>query len=221
MRAEQKDEEEEMHDEDEDIRECCSWEEVRTIQRRYDLSSNEQLLNGIRLQRDRDVPFFGKPKYEYDDDTTYVEIVEEVMDDDWFDHQINCIISHATFYNDTARLNKMRNAGFGLNEASRNLLKGHYVIVGEISVHHLNVTNIHKCKEFTGNPSLAEVMPRWKLEFLEKHHRVTDIAELTDRDSPDFRPYQNIESGIDKLREKSVELWVLGTLPYSVRYAYT
>ena len=205
-----KTESDEEIDDNKCIHDCCEWEEKTTEQKNYTLSSNHKLMESILLEKDPGVPFWGNPKYTYDDDTTYTEFVEEVLDDSWFDHCINCTTAHARYYDDIAKLNKMRQFGWGRNAESRDLLRGYFVIVSEVGIHKFNISEIHICKEFVGNPGLAEIMPRWKLAFLHKHFRITDIYELPEKDSDQWTPYQNIEGGIDRLRAKSVDQWTLG-----------
>ena len=65
------------------VHDCCEWREVETQQKEYTLASNGKLAECITVDRDDNVPFCGNPKYEYTDDTSYVELVEEVSDEDW------------------------------------------------------------------------------------------------------------------------------------------
>ena len=211
--SEQKDASDSDCDEYECIHGCHTWQEIEQEQKRYDVSSGPSLRRCITIPKRRGVPFFGCPKHYYYDDTTYTDIVEKIMDREWFIMAIKCTISHAEYNEDNGALQKMRDSGFGENDKTVDLLKGYFVICNEVGAHNHNITQIHNHKDFLGVPRLSVIMPRWKLRFIERHFRITDIFDLPiDKNHPDWKPYQNIEAGIDMLRNKSIALWKLGNL---------
>eukprot|EP01084_Bolivina_argentea_P107876 192834_1 len=193
---------------------CGKWSEEETVQKSYLPSSNTSLLNAITVQPDEEyegprLSFYFKP-HRLPPGTTYEDICDNMtMTVDINNEYIKFTIVHAEYIRDPT-LQDMLRQGFGPNPKGRALLKGYYAILIVIGMHHRNITSIHSSKEFIGNPQLTEIMPRWKLEFFCRNFRITNVKTLPAKNSPQYHSYQNINAGIELVRQKSISLFDLG-----------
>eukprot|EP01084_Bolivina_argentea_P156644 272996_1 len=154
----------------------CIWDQYYATQKKLYLSSNEKMLKYIDFTKQelRNKSWYGEPVFQYPDGTSFTNIVDEVMDDDWWNLCTRCTISHAVFYDDTEAIAFIEKIGFGENEETRDLLRGYVVICHCVGTHIYNISEIHSSDAFKGQPELSIIMSRAKLSFLQKHFRVTD-----------------------------------------------
>ena len=198
-------------------------------------SSDQLLLPCFTTEPDSDYPeadkpeFFGQPRKEMIEEALhekvpwcydvtlieqvpeYTDIVELIMSDEWIDECIDCTTEHCaqrgTQYDLLLLENNIKlNPGF---TRSRCIIKGFFAILLGTTK---NLSDLHKIDSTLGDGQFSQTMPRSWFFFLLKHIRITNVLLLPKITDPTYKAFQNIDSGIETLRQNSTKFWKLGKL---------
>ena len=145
---------------------------------------------------------YGRPRAAWHKGTTYVNIVEQIFTNNIFYSYIDATNAHGA--NDPYWVAIPR------SEEGVVIMKGFLAIIIGARLYRVPFRDLWSTKPFVGLPTLAKTMTRTRFLSIQKHFRVVNPNGLPDRDSPDYHPYQNINAGLQLLKNNSIALWNAG-----------
>ena len=181
-------------DSDDDSGNCCHWSRTQNNHNKINLNT------GITPR--------GSPNVVLPEYTTPADLAERVLDDNFIDHIINCTNIHGQ--TDPKFMQHVGN--IPQDEKGRAFIRGYLGI--RIHFGLIRIPNVHyawSTDSLKRIPEIPKVMPYNKYALVRKHFRVTDPEQLPDQQDADYHPLQNVKEGMEYLRDKTQQLWKLGS----------
>ena len=180
---------------DDDESGCCHWSKIK----HFDMNR--------KIQADAASPEYGKPSSSIDRDSRPHDLVELVINDTFLDLCIDATNEHAV-NDDSFR----KNIGIiEKNEKGRALLKGFLAVKW-----HLALLG-YRQKEWAWSedslkkqPEIKKIMTYRQFKLMLKHFKVTKPSDMPAKYNENYHPLQNILSGVNFLKNKSISLWIPG-----------
>ena len=134
-------------------------------------------------------------------------IVEKIMDDDFIKQCIEATNEHGS--SDPKFIEKI--GEIPCNEKGISFVRGFIAIKW-----HLRLLRYPQMKwawsedPLKGQHEIKKIMPLRVFNLVLKHFRVVKPLTLPPKDSPAYHPLQNINNGVEYLRQRSLNLWSMG-----------
>lgn len=180
---------------DDDKQNCCHWSTKKDDESETDHFENENMVD------------FGCPALNFDDDTKPNDIVERIIDERFMLMCIDATNEHGQ--SDPKYLEKI--GEIPLEE------KGIWFVRGFLAVKwHLRLIRYPQLKwawsddPLRSQPQVKKIMPLEVFQLMLKHFRVVLPSSLPPKENASYHPLQNINNGVNYLREKAVSLWKTG-----------
>eukprot|EP00794_Sanderia_malayensis_P001103 gene1103-biopygen337 len=180
---------------DDDQPGCCHWS-----------TESEADFEGSIAPSER-IPEYGRPAVIFDAGTKPHEIVEGVMDDEFIMTCIGSTNEHGA--EDPSFVEKI--GEISRDEAEIRFVRGFFAIKW-----HLRLLGYRQYRwawsedPLQSQPEIKKTMSREVFRLMLKHFRVVKASSLPPKDHPDYNPLQNINSGVEYLRQKSLSKWTVG-----------
>eukprot|EP00794_Sanderia_malayensis_P004514 gene4514-biopygen3674 len=180
---------------DDDDNGCCYWSKNADIQSQNTLSPNE------------DIPEFGKPKIVFQNDAKPHDVVESIMDDEFV---LMCIESTNEHRENDPQF-RGQIGRISSDEKGIQFMRGFFAIKW-----HLQLLGYPQYRwawsedPLKAQPEIKKLMSRDVFRLLLKHFRVIKSTVLPARAHPTYHPLQNINAGVEYLRQKSLSKWSVG-----------
>ena len=180
---------------DDDGRGCCHWSGTARVEFQDTI---EPLGN---------IPEYGKPAVAFPDDAKPHNVVESIMDDQFI---IICIES--TNEHGARDPEFMQKIGvISTAEKGIDFIRGFFAVRW-----HLKMLGYPQHKwawsedPLESQPDIKKMMSREVFRLLLKHFRVVKGSVLSAKNHPTYHPLQNINAGVEYLREKAISKWSFG-----------
>ena len=182
-------------DSDDDGQGCCHW------------STEPGLDTQDTLKPDESLNEYGTPETVFEDETKPHEIIERIMDDEFIKICIDATNEHGA--SDQRYLDMIHE--IGKDEKGISFMRGFFAIKW-----HLRILRYPQMRwawsedPLRGQPEIKKTMTLEVFKLMLKHFRAVKQSELPDKRDPSYHPLQNINAGIEYLRQKSLSHWNMG-----------
>ena len=192
--------EDEIHDpegadSDDDAPGCCHWS-----------TKNENQPDQISPVDGLDE--FGTFSVNFDYEFAPHDVVELIIDDEFLDKCIDATNAHGA-----DDINYMSRVGILMkNEKGRSFIKGFLAIKWHLSlIRYPNKRWAWSDDPLKAQQEIKKLMPFKTFQAMAKHFCVVCQADLPAKGTAGYHPLQNILSGVELLRQKSIALWTSGS----------